>query len=141
MTLRPQRWWSAHLVIVAIYFFVAGLAGIKIARHERATSHLIDQIAARQDLNSVTNMDVNLNPGRMGKVTSFLLKISNRNITNTAKAAANRQEILDLMGSLNREIFTSTEACAVLIGGSILFLLVSRWQQRAGRLDPRAEDL
>ena len=129
MTPRPQRWSSAHLAFVAIYFFAAGLAGIKIARHEREISRLIDQVAARQDLNSVTNMDVNLNPGRMGKVTSFLLKISNRNITNTAKATANRQEILDQMGSLNREIFASTEACAALIGASVLFLLASRWRQ------------
>jgi hypothetical protein len=127
---------TGRLGLLALYFLVAGAAAMKIAAHERATSRLIDQIAARQDLNHVTNMDVNLNPGRIGIVTSFLLKITNKNFTNQAKAEAVQRDIDQLLGQLRQEIYASGSACLVLLVTSLLFLGVSRLWPSAGRGSP-----
>jgi hypothetical protein len=130
---------SGRLVLIAFYFLIAGAAGMQIAAHERATSRLIREIAAKQDLNNVTNMDVNLNPGRMGVVTSFLLKITNKNFTNQAKAAAVRRGIDDMIGQLQEEISASGAACLALLLASVLFLVASRFWPGASRGTPERQ--
>jgi hypothetical protein len=137
MKTPKPRLLTGHLLLVTLYFFAAGIAGVKVVRHERACSRLIDQIARQQDLNAVTNMDVNLNPGRIGKVTSFLLKITNKKFTNEATAEANRQEITDRFAQLQQEVTASGESCLALLGISILFVLGSHLGAR-GR--PRAPE-
>ena len=127
MNASKPRILSARLGLVALYFFLAAAAAMKIAAHERATSQLIGQIAAKQDLNAVTNMDVNLNPGRMGVVTSFLLKITNKNFTNQAKAQAMQRGIVAMIGQLQQEISASAIACLALLLASVLFLAASRF--------------
>jgi hypothetical protein len=139
MTTSPPRLLSGRLALVALYFLVAGAAGMKIAVHERATSSLIRDIAAKQDLNNVTNMDVNLNPGRIGVVTSFLLKITNKNFTNEAKAAAVRRGIDEMIGRLEGEIYASAASCVSLLVASILFLACSRFWPGAGRATPERQ--
>jgi hypothetical protein len=127
------RLFSGRLGLVALYLFLAAAAGMKIALHERETSTLIREIAAKQDLNNVTNMDVNLNPGRMGKLTSFLLKITNKNFTNQAKAVALQREIVDLIARLQQEISASATAGLALVLASVLFLVTSRFWPGPGR--------
>jgi hypothetical protein len=139
MSTPKTRLLSLHVVLVAIYFLAGGAAGTKIFLHEQATSRLINKIAAQQDLNHVTNMDVNLNPGKMGVVTSFLLKITSKNFTNTAKAKAAQQEILDMIGRLKQEIFASTVACIALVACTALFLAASRWWPGAGAKTPERQ--
>jgi hypothetical protein len=124
---------SGRLGLVALYLFLAAAAGMKIAVHEHATSTLIREIAAKQDLNHVTNMDVNLNPGRMGVVTSFLLKVTNKNFTNQAKAQAMKREIVEAIGRLQLEISASATASLALVLASALFLVGSRLWPGPGR--------
>jgi len=139
MNAPKSRLPSRRLVLVALYFLVAAAAGMKISMHERAASALINQIAREQDLNNITNMDVNLNPGRMGVVTSFLLKITNKNFTNEAKAAAMRREIVEAISRLQQEIYASAAACIVLLLSSLLFLACSRFWPGTGRGTPERQ--
>jgi len=139
MHVSKPRVLSARLGLIALYFFLAAAAAMKIAAHERATSGLIGQIAAKQDLNAITNMDVNLNPGRMGVVTSFLLKITNKNFTNEAKAQAMQREIVDLITRLQQEISASAIACLALLGASVVFLVVSRFWPGPSRGTPERQ--
>jgi hypothetical protein len=131
---RPPRF---HLVLVAAYFLIGGALGMKIFTHEQATSGLIKRIATDEDLDHVTNMDVNLNPGRMGFVTSFLLKIAGKNFTNHATAEAAQRDILDRIEQLKHQVFTSTVLSAALVAVTLLFLAASRWWPGAG--PPRPE--
>ncbi len=139
MNASQPRILSGRLGLVALYFLVAAALGMRIAAHEHAISALLGQIAAKQDLNAVTNMDVNLNPGRMGVVTSFLLKITNKNITNQAKAAAMQREIVDLIARLQRETGASALACVGLVAVSVLFLAASRFWPGPGRGAPERQ--
>jgi hypothetical protein len=139
--MRPPRprLLSAHLVLIAAYFFIGGAAATRIFLHERTCSRLINQIADQQDLNHVTNMDVNLNPGKIGVITSFLLKVTNKNFTNEAKAKAAQQEMLDLITRLEQESFASTTACLALIAATAVFLAASRWWPGAGPRTPERQ--
>ena len=79
-------------------------------------------------------------PGRMGVVTSFLLKLSNKNFTNEAKAAADaaghRRDDRPAPGS---EISASGAACIALLLASVLFLVASRFWPGAGRGTPERQ--
>ncbi len=133
MNASNPRILSGRLGLVALYLFLAAAAGMKIAAHERATSTLIREIAAKHDLNAITYMDVNLNPGRMGVVTSFLLKVTNKNFTNQAKAEAMQREIVGMIGRLQLEISASATACLALLLVSVAFLAGSRLWPGPGR--------
>ncbi|HEY3757272.1 MAG TPA: paraquat-inducible protein A [Opitutaceae bacterium] len=113
------------VLLTAAYFIVAGACGFRVAVHEVETSHLIDQVASRQDLNHVTNADVNLNPSKMGVVTSFFLRISQKDIVTRQQAAENQHEIVDEIGQLKAEIRASTGDSVLLIAFTIIYLLIA----------------
>ncbi|HVW19663.1 MAG TPA: paraquat-inducible protein A [Opitutaceae bacterium] len=117
-----NRFPRAAVAFAALYFLVAGAAGVAFGLHERQCSALIDAVASRQDLNHVTNMDVNLKPKQMGVFASFLLKLTSRKISDHGKALANRQEIDALIARLKPEAIDSLNAAAALIGFTALFL-------------------
>ena len=117
-----HRFPRASVLFAALYFLVAGAAGVAFGLHERQCSALIDAIASRQDLNHVTNMDVNLKPKQMGVFASFMLKLTNRKISDHGKALANQQEIEALIARLKPEAVASLNAAAALLGFTALFL-------------------
>ncbi|HEX3728213.1 MAG TPA: paraquat-inducible protein A [Opitutaceae bacterium] len=117
-----HRFPRAAAAFAALYFLVAGAAGAAFWVHEQECSAMIDAIAARQDLNHVTNMDVNLKPKQMGVFASFLLKLTSRKISNHNKAVANEQEIDALVDHLKPEVIASLDAGAALLAFTALFL-------------------
>lgn len=112
-------------IVTAAYFLVAGACGFRVAVHEMETSHLIDEVASRQDLNHVTNADVNLNPSRMGVVTSFFLRISQKDIVSRRQAAENQHQIFDEIGQLKAEIRDSTGDSLLLLGVTIAYMMLA----------------
>lgn len=124
--MKPRRaLLPAVALVTAVYFFLAGATGFRIAVHETEISHLMDEIAGRQDLNHVTNMDVNLNPSRMGVVTSFFLRISQKDIVSRQQAAENQHEIVDEIDQLRAEIRDSSGDSILLVGLTLIYLLLA----------------
>lgn len=122
MSAEPPGLLSPALLFTAIYFFLASAAGVVFALHERECSQLIEQLASRQDLNHVTEMDVNLQPHRMGFWTSLFVRMSNRRYADSSQARANRRAIADLNSRLDPEIAASRDAAAAVLGLTALFL-------------------
>lgn len=123
MTAPRKHLLSAHVALTAVFFFLAAAAGVQVAIREIRSSAIIDRIAEKQDLNSVTNMDVNLNPHLMGVVTSFFLRLTNPHISSAPEAARNQQDVVELIKRLRLEIFASASASIVLIAFAGLFLM------------------
>lgn len=122
---RPRALLPLVALVTAVYFFAAGAMGFRVAVHETEISHLMDEIAARQDLNHVTNADVNLNPSKMGVVTSFFLRISQKDIVSRQQAAENQHQIVDEIDQLRAEIRDSSGDSLVLVGLTLVYLLLA----------------
>ncbi len=123
---------NSFVVLVALYFFLAGATAVKIAIHETRCTKCLDEIAARQDLNSVTSMDVNLNTRGMGFLTHFFLKLVDPEKSTAAKAMQNEREVVDLIGRLKQEFLASAEASLALFGFTLFFLLAATGGREAG---------
>ncbi|MGH7996847.1 MAG: paraquat-inducible protein A [Opitutaceae bacterium] len=129
------------VALAAAFLFLGSAAGVRVGLHEERESWLIGRIAARQDLNHVTNMDVTLDPSRMGKITSFFLRISRKG---GGRAAADRNErsILEELAQLKSEIRASTGDSLVLVGFALAYLLgASALARRIGGLHARIYSL
>jgi hypothetical protein len=118
-------WFSHGLVLVAVYFFLATAAAVKIAVHEAESSRLISRIAALEDLNGVVAIDQYQGEKRLGFVMSSVLRLVNPSGTTAAQVAAGQREVVAMTADLQHEFIGSLESSLVLIALSTLFLIAA----------------
>src|SRR5665213_1775944 len=125
MTTPRKSFFHPFTLLIAVYLFVAAAAAMKVGIHEIRSSKIIDQIAAKEDLNSVTSMDVALNERKMNFFVQYMLKLVNPKKTTTAEATQNQQDIFTLIRDLKSEFLGSADASLALLGFTLIFLFVA----------------
>ncbi len=126
MTTPRRSFFNFSTLLIAVYLFLAGAAAVKVGIHEFRSSAIIDQIAAKEDLNSVTSMDVALNERKMNFFVQYMLKLVNPKKTTTAEARQNQQERPHPdQGPEEAEFLASADASLALLGLTLMFLFVA----------------